>query len=799
MHLQLVGRLDPNETYAIFNIENVTNILSGNWINLELLNIIICQDQDHSHFEVAERAPYPTDPNRYQEKILVSIPKPRQVTFRRRTFQLTEQVVPPLGESTTALVTPPVKRFRRSVPLEPLQMEFLAIFKSNIHRFEIADFPNSSIARVIEKLQNEQRPRIINHFQKLFTSWPSYELISDPSTRRGSKRVKITLPPMTRLMCTSQEIYKLMGLEQHISPLNVQGTNYFALLNTSRTEEKIFIGELSADTAMKFSVQYESELCPQLLRWHFMRYPDTFPATIVTFAEAALCRQNPRAAEMFLRLTLECVEDYMALPFNCLTATLMDGNFVQMTKAPEFYNPSDNSNNFSILIRLGEKLQELLGFEDNIIAWTLGKKEQKYHLKLTDPPESAEESSHCMTVISDILPQHFNNQHGPNPLIAERQEKWQKYLRDQEEQRLQQLEQALEHERAKEEQQSGDTQQEEEEQRIEQEIERVQEEEREQETHHQEELEQQTSQLERQLLLKKKDLKRLIDDEEAAQEYLHTFETAEAERVFQERTSELELVNQETIELDTVEQRASAAARAGNEEEAQQLVQQWKDLKIDIDERRKLRKTVEEDRLEAYRMRLERLKDTVRNLIESRQQIEDELHTLKTSSETAEEEEESERGRQQLLRELEAEEARLEAEGDGSDDAAAVDGDDDEQFIQVEINNPFPRPPTSFMVANAAKKHICTAPEKFPDHCTILLKEGEPDDYVTSRGLCCVLGIIRKSTPNIQSNTKCIIKRFQTLKYISLEFVDESLNTFKIASSVQPMWIKIDLSCNKYF
>ena len=855
MHLQLVGRLDPNETYAIFNIEKITNILSGNWINLELLNIIICQNQDHSHFDSPETAPYPVDPIRYQEKVLFSIPKPRQVTFRRRTFQLSDQVTLPLMPTTQE--SPPAakrsRRLKRAIQLEPLQMEYSAIFKANIHRFEIADFPNSSIARVIEKMQTDQRPRIINHFQKLLTSWPSYEIMSEPATRRGAKRIKITLPPLTRLMCTSHEIFKLMGFENQIVALTVQGTSYYVLLNSSRTSEKIFTGKLAAETAMKFSVLYESENCPQLLRWHFMRYPDTFPATPITFAETALCRQNPRAAEVFLRLTLECIEEFMALPSNCLTTSLTD-NYLEIKKTVEFYNSSDNSNNFSILIRLGARLQELLGFEDDTLAWTMGKKDQKYQLNIADPPESPEESSSCMNIISDILPQHFNNQHGPNPLVRERQEKWKQYVKDEEEKRLQQIQQELDkihQEEAQpvetpveeEEEEEGQTQTEaqpvetpvaeeeeerqtqteaqpvetpvaeeerqtqaesaephveEEEERLQQEADRVRQILLEQETTNQaeeesqrEEQAEQEQSIGQQLVMKKQLLQQATSDEEGAQEYLHSLETGETTRVEEAKKTELIIQNEEQNELDTLEEQATLTAKAGNTEEAQQLVQQWKDLKIDLAARRQQRRSDEEDRLEAFRRRLEEVKTNLSKLVELRQAIELELRALKeTHAREEAEEEESDRGRQQLLQDLEEEEARLETD--------EPTNDDDEYFIQVEINNPLPRPPASFTVANHSRKHICTAPEKFPDQCTIILKEGEPDDYVTSRGLCCVLGIIRESAPNIQSNSKCIIKRFQTLKYISLEFVDESLNTFKIESGIQPMWIKIDLSCTKY-
>jgi len=302
--------------------------------------------------------------------------------------------------------------------------------------------------------------------------------------------------------------------------------------------------------------------------------------------------------------------------------------------------------------------------------------------------------------------------------------------------------------------------------------------------------------LEDQIVLTKQALQRVILDVEQAQDYIDTLERDESER----RKNNLVQLERENNEMDDMEREASLLAAAGQTDEARVLVEKWKQLKLYVENERFIRRQNEEEHVTSYQKRLEDSKQILQNLVEDRRRLEEELHRLKTTrltqiQEQADADAESQRGRQQLLEELEAEEAQLLAAQEDDDDDGA---DDENYFVQVEIDNPNPRPPSYFPVANHERKHICTQPDLFPEHCTILIKEGEPTDYVASRGLCCVMGIIRKTLPNIVSN-KCIIKRFQTLKYLSLEFVDESLNTFKIDADSRPMWLKIDVSCNTYF
>ena len=131
---------------------------------------------------------------------------------------------------------------------------------------------------------------------------------------------------------------------------------------------------------------------------------------------------------------------------------------------------------------------------------------------------------------------------------------------------------------------------------------------------------------------------------------------------------------------------------------------------------------------------------------------------------------------------------------DTVDEMADADREDD--FELVQISNPRPPPPTSFSVANTSRKHICTTPNVFPEFFTLVLREGEPLDYLTAtRGIVSVLGIVRKLQPSIVPNVPCVLKNVASVKSLSVEFVDESLNTIKVGPDSSAAWIKLDLKC----
>ena len=96
----------------------------------------------------------------------------------------------------------------------------------------------------------------------------------------------------------------------------------------------------------------------------------------------------------------------------------------------------------------------------------------------------------------------------------------------------------------------------------------------------------------------------------------------------------------------------------------------------------------------------------------------------------------------------------------------------------------------------------CQKPANFPEYCTLLLKEGEPNDYLAERGFVSVLGILRKSQPGVVPNF-CVIKNIHRTSTLCIEFVDEGLNTFTLspAAEGQPptpdAFVKLDVRCTK--
>ena len=133
-----------------------------------------------------------------------------------------------------------------------------------------------------------------------------------------------------------------------------------------------------------------------------------------------------------------------------------------------------------------------------------------------------------------------------------------------------------------------------------------------------------------------------------------------------------------------------------------------------------------------------------------------------------------------------------EAEGDEPEEGGADDEPPEDPWMEIEIDNPVPRPTQNFLVANSRRPHVCTPPNTFPDYCTVLIKEGEPTDHVSMRGACSILGLIRNRQPNIVSN-KAVVKNIKNMKYLAIEFIDEAFNTFKLPAGGAPMFIKIDL------
>jgi hypothetical protein len=153
---------------------------------------------------------------------------------------------------------------------------------------------------------------------------------------------------------------------------------------------------------------------------------------------------------------------------------------------------------------------------------------------------------------------------------------------------------------------------------------------------------------------------------------------------------------------------------------------------------------------------------------------------------------------------VEEQEAIIEAAagGDGDDD------DDDEpeeilgEFEIIQIPNPTPRRPRTFeTLKNAPTVRLHPAPIAFPLDFTLLIREGEPLDYIADRGYVSILGQICSNPPHVVSN-KCLLKNTgQRISQFKIEILDSHMNSWKLEEvnddRQRAAYFKLDFFCKQ--
>ena len=153
---------------------------------------------------------------------------------------------------------------------------------------------------------------------------------------------------------------------------------------------------------------------------------------------------------------------------------------------------------------------------------------------------------------------------------------------------------------------------------------------------------------------------------------------------------------------------------------------------------------------------------------------------------------------------VEEQEAIEEAAGGGDGD----DDDDDEpeeilgEFDVIQIPNPTPRRPRTFeTLKNAPTVRLHPAPIAFPLEFTLLVREGEPLDYIADRGYVSILGQIRSNPPHVIPN-KCLLKNTgQRISQFKIEILDSHMNSWKLAEvdddRQRAAYFKLDFFCKQ--
>ena len=845
MLLQLTGRLDPGETYALIDLEGADLVAhsappSLDYVVLELVNITICQDATHNHFEkFPPTSNFPLRAEVWQEKITVRVPRPLPLVHRRRTRFFTFPQDPAPTVSFVDADEVEIKRMKRSpkiVPLTGYQVEYRARFSLPLITLDVPGIlqsTNNTISKVIRTLQTVARPRIEKHFQRLLLSLPSFELDATDSSRRSLHKVKITLPPRTRLTCSSKDFLVLLGFESQLTEVLTSlesSSPHWGLVNSSKVDSKIFLSSEFVETATLITVLFTAKrinFADEIVYFYFERYPYSIPNTYLNFDSEAVCSQNPAATLYFFQLLLECVIQQFDLPRQSLRMHLKEENsktILVLLKGESLDSVDDAAGNLTLSIRFGAQIAVNLGLKTPTVILRLTgsrKTDTTFEINVASSETDAEIEK-CNTVLNKLMQEQFFNQTGGvEQVIKTWQQSWKNVLA------LREVEAEAEAERVRkvksDEAERIRHQQETEAERVRQQKQAAAEAERVRQ--------QKQAAAEAERVRKEKEVaaaaaaeaervrqqKQVAAAAAAEAERVKKEQEAEAERVRQQKqvaaaaAAEAERVRQE-VEVERVRQQKQAAAAAEaekirKEQEAAAATEAEKVRKEQVETAAmQIRPQAEADGAAAAAEE-EEVPEAAAAEVED-EAVAEELVPVEAEADSEEAPLETAGG------EDVDEEAPLEAGGGEEAPPEAAGGEDvdeeapleaggsedvDEEvdpWMEIEIDNPQPRPNANFLVANVQRNHICTPPHEFPQYCTVLLKEGEPSDHISTRGACSILGIIRNRNPNIVPN-KAVVKNIKNMKHVAIEFIDEAFNTFKLQPNSAPMWIKIDLRADR--
>jgi hypothetical protein len=159
----------------------------------------------------------------------------------------------------------------------------------------------------------------------------------------------------------------------------------------------------------------------------------------------------------------------------------------------------------------------------------------------------------------------------------------------------------------------------------------------------------------------------------------------------------------------------------------------------------------------------------------------------------------------------EAEEVVAEEEGEeGGEVGGGGEGEEGEEEEEVEppvqdpfeiirIPNPTPRRARQFKALKYAPTvRLHPVPEDFPNEFSIIIREGEPSNFIADRGYVLVLGMVRAESPRIISN-KCYLKNTgQRISQLKLKILDSHLNSWRPNLDNAPdSYFKVDFICNQ--
>ena len=434
MLLHLTGRLDPGESYAVVSVPE--KVLPPKMFQLELVAVGFCNEADHAdtHFAATEEAPFPTQAV-YAERIDVNVPRPRQVTHRRRTMyfvpyadeddddadddrRLRRSVFE--EEETSQLA----KRFKRADEVRVYDLQFQAAFQKNSVEAAFADFANSSPQSWADKMNDTLATRVDNFFLNLMDNQHPEVVVTPNEGSRSLGQLKLTLKPMTRVGTDDAHLWTILGFDA--AEITSVGDKYY-LTNPTR-HAKVLMSKPDVKVTAKFLALYAADgisaSCPDTLRMLFI--DGHIPVkSILTVDPGSLPDSKSFLTPSFFFFFLL---EQLTVLFNLrqrFTAISYDdaSNSIELSRSaflPQLTaTPSPSAESFfSLMLKFGKQLQKKLNLANGTLNLKLGHTKPVL-IPLAAPPTTDEALDSEAQENATRLQDDFYNQTTTHPLLKE--------------------------------------------------------------------------------------------------------------------------------------------------------------------------------------------------------------------------------------------------------------------------------------------------------------------------------------------------------------------------------------------
>ena len=434
MFLELMGRMEPGESFAVVQIPE--KILTEKIFSLELVSITFCNRDEHenTHFPVTQRADFP-EPPPYEEYIEERRPRPLPVIHRRRTMHLERA---PRSVSIFDYYPLEPKRLKRAGDdddeaggsgggVDSNDLKYTAIFSHTKVDLAVPDLGTITLHTFAERFNSLLANKIEPFFLNLYSTSiePYLEFVPKSTTSRTTGTFNLRLAANTRLGVTDPKFWICMGFP--VSLITHTKNKIFYLTNS--TNQRVVIPtESERNVHQKLVLMYQLLFGSRAVPDSFFKisFFDLNPMlrSTLTVDPDSVCNKNIIGTCYFFKFLFDTIERVFSLKSDFVRVTYNStDNTIDVTRGDNLSAPPDlKINSVYVTMLFGSGLQAKLNLSSPAINLNIGGKPDT--IQLQAPSASAiDDDNTCQAKILS-LQDDFYNQHSSNDIVKTMAAEW---------------------------------------------------------------------------------------------------------------------------------------------------------------------------------------------------------------------------------------------------------------------------------------------------------------------------------------------------------------------------------------